>query len=791
MSKRHSTEARTSLSARVFNRCNHARTALRRRVGVSATVCVLLGGFASTSFAIVLGHWDFNEKTPGNFASPTTNAIADSSGHNRHLTAAGNPLPQYTDGAPHYGATSALNFTSGNDRLHTAQTAPFNFGINDSFTLEAVIKTQPGANFVGNIVGRDWGSQLPSWWFRLESGPPRFLIAQSGGPEPSVTANISVNDGQWHHVAAVRDAANKKLRVYVDYVLAGESNDTLTMPPTNSQSLVIGAYNSGTRQFEGEIDFVRISAGALTPAQFVPAALAIVNVQPENNATFLSPTNALRFTVLSDVGVAPEKIQLTLNNSNRAGDLTITGTANQREVSFLGLQADTSYTAVITVVDQNTNQLSRTLQFDTYEGHVVPVFVRGENGYHTYRIPALLVTQAGTLLAFCEARKNSASDAGDIDLVVKRSSDMGRTWSPMQIIWDDGGNTIGNPCPVVDQTTGTIWMPFCRNNDRVFMTKSTDDGLTWSAPVEITSTVKLTNWHWYATGPGVGIQLEKGPHAGRMVIPCDNTARDANNNTVWSSHIIYSDDHGATWQLGGIITPNMNECQVVELADGRLMMNMRNSDRSKTNRAVATSEDGGMTWSAITWDSTLVEPICQASFLRYTHANDFGKSRLLFSNPATTSSRTRMTVRLSYDEGQTWPVAKLLHAAAAAYSCLSVLPDHTIGCLYEAGASSPYETITFARFSLPWLTDGAERLRRRTVQLRQDGASLLLSWPADFAGATVESSDTLAAAQNWSALPVEPELVNGDWRIVLDTAPPQQFFRLQWAGDVSVIDETP
>ncbi len=733
---------------------------------------------------MVIAHWQFNEKSPGAMASSATNAILDSSGNGRHLTAAGSPLPQYTSGAPNYGSSSALKFTSGNDRLHRTQTSAFNFGLNDSFTLEAVIKTQPGASFVGNIVGRDWGSNLPSWWFRLEGGPPRFLIAQNGGPEPNVTANTPVNDGQWHHVAAVRDAANKKLRVYVDYVLAGEATDVLTLPSTNAQSLVVGAFNNGARQFEGDIDFVRISSGALSPGEFVPAALSIVNLQPANGTAFAPATNGLRFTVISEVGVAPSGIQLTLNNSNRSGELVITGTANQREVALTGLRAETSYAATITVIDQSSNQLSRQWQFDTYEGHVVPVYVRGENGYHTYRIPSLLVTKAGTLLAFCEARKNSASDAGDIDLVVKRSFDQGRTWSAMQIIWDDGDNTIGNPCPVVDQTTGTIWMPFCRNNDRVFMTSSTDDGLTWATPIEITSTVKLPNWRWYATGPGVGIQLEKGLHQGRLVIPCDNTARDASNNTIWSSHVIYSDDHGQTWQLGGVITPKMNECQVVELADGRLMMNMRNSDSSQDFRAIATSNDGGMTWSEISHDPTLIEPICQASFLRYTLATDYDKNRLIFSNPASTSSRVSMTVRLSYDEGQTWPVARLLHAGAAAYSCLAVLPDKTIGCFYEAGNSSPYETITFARFSLPWLTNGADRPHRRALQLRREGANVLLSWPAVFADAVLESSGALEM-QDWNAVTTSPDTLEESRQVLLDTSASRQFFRLNWTNEVS------
>lgn len=355
------------------------------------------------------------------------------------------------------------------------------------------------------------------------------------------------------------------------------------------------------------------------------------------------------------------------------------------------------------------------------------VFVSGTGGYHTYRIPALLVTKKGTLLAFCEGRKKSRSDSGDIDLLLKRSKDSGRTWSRQQLVWDDKANTCGNPCPVLDQETGTIWllMTWNRGDDReavikkntskdtrrVWMSRSNNDGLTWSKPVQITAATKRPEWRWYATGPGVGIQLRKGPHKGRLVIPCDHSAISPDDPDGYNSHVIISDDHGRTWRIGGIIRPKVNECQVVELADGTLMINMRNYDRSRTTRAVATSTDGGMSWSKVTHDAALVEPICQASFLRYTLGSEHDRNRLLFSNPAHAKKGDRrdMTVRVSYDEGKTWPVARLLYAGSSAYSCLTVLPDGDIACLYEAGQKHPYEKIVFARFSLGWLTGGKEK----------------------------------------------------------------------------------
>jgi len=339
------------------------------------------------------------------------------------------------------------------------------------------------------------------------------------------------------------------------------------------------------------------------------------------------------------------------------------------------------------------------------------VFQKGDDGYHTYRIPSLLVSQKGTLLAFCEGRKTGSGDHGNLDLVLKRSSDMGKSWEKMQIVFEEGGDkkiTIGNPCPVVDQETGTIWMPFCKNNEQVFITKSVDDGITWQKPIEITSDVKKEGWGWYATGPGVGIQLTRKKYNGRMVIPCDHREKK-NGKWVKISHCFFSDDHGKTWQLGENVDDHTDDCQVVELHNGQLMINMRNywaavggKPERGGKRAVAISDDGGQTWGQTQFDSTLIEPICQASFIRH-NSDAFRKSPLLFSNPASTQSRHRMTIRMSFDQGKTWPADKTIHEGPAAYSCLTVLPDRSIGCLFEGGKDGPYEKLIFARFTIPWL----------------------------------------------------------------------------------------
>lgn len=328
------------------------------------------------------------------------------------------------------------------------------------------------------------------------------------------------------------------------------------------------------------------------------------------------------------------------------------------------------------------------------------VFVSGQNGYHTYRIPALVVAPDGALLAICEGRKTSRADHGDVDLVARRSEDGGRTWSALRLVHEQGGDaliTIGNPCPVVDQDTGVIWLPMTRDNDDVLLASSADSGKTWSEPRRITDSVKQADWTWYATGPGIGIQLTRGPHRGRLIIPCDHRVRQiADRRQSSRSHVIYSDDHGRSWRIGGVTDFLMNECAVAELAGGELLLNMR-SNRGLARRGVALSSDAGLTWSACRDDATLVEPVCQASLIRWTWPGDNSRSRLAFCNPASANQRRELTVRLSYDEGQTWPVKHLVHDGSAAYSCLAALPDSQLGILYER---DDYARIVFTRLAL-------------------------------------------------------------------------------------------
>jgi len=341
------------------------------------------------------------------------------------------------------------------------------------------------------------------------------------------------------------------------------------------------------------------------------------------------------------------------------------------------------------------------------------LFESGSEGYECFRIPAIVTSTGGTILAFAEGRKKGCSDTGDIDLVMKYSRDQGETWSKLVVIWDDGANVCGNPAPVVDEATGTIHLLSTWNlgedheseiingtsqdTRRIFVMSSDDEGQIWSLPREITSTVKQENWTWYATGPCHGIQLEQGAHKGRLLIPCDHIEA---HTKKYYSHTIYSDDQGLSWQLGGR-TPQdqVNECTVAELPDGRLILNMRNYDRTQESRKVTWSEDGGLSWGDIVSDQTLVEPICQASMLMLNAAEE-NVPLLLFLNPADKKQRQNLKLRTSMDGGSSWKGELVLHKGPGAYSDLTQLPNGNIACFYEAGFSNPYQGIVFQ--VVPW-----------------------------------------------------------------------------------------
>lgn len=338
--------------------------------------------------------------------------------------------------------------------------------------------------------------------------------------------------------------------------------------------------------------------------------------------------------------------------------------------------------------------------------------------YFCFRIPTMVKAVDGTLLLFAEGRVNNCSDTGDIDLVLSRSSDGGRTWSDPEVIVEGNGETRGNPTPVVDERTGRISLLSMRNPGTTWTPRTTylmhseDNGLTWTEPVDISAQVSEPDWsYWYATGPVHGIQLQRGEHAGRLVVPVYFSPP---SNTDRGNALIYSDDGGLTWNLGAVdkqATEVAGENTVVELTDGRLFVSTRGGPREfddPGHRGFTVSSDGGETFDApVVSDPRLPSPIIQASTLRWA-ATDQGDAtdRILFSAPAHPAAREVMTIRSSFDEADTWESwneGKVVSWGPAAYSDLVAIDDETIGLAYEAGGFSPYEEIRFARFNEAYL----------------------------------------------------------------------------------------
>lgn len=378
----------------------------------------------------------------------------------------------------------------------------------------------------------------------------------------------------------------------------------------------------------------------------------------------------------------------------------------------------------------------------------VDLFQAGEDpAYKLYHIPGIVVTAKGTVLTWCEARKRSAgvSDWDDIRILMRRSTDDGKTFSAPKSIADVPGPkeknpfalkmknvdpkdvTYNNPVMIADKD-GTVHMLFCLEYMRTFYQRSTDDGLTWSTPVEITSAFegfrKTYDWKVLATGPDHGIQLKNG----RLVVPVwlsSATGGNAHHPSITAT--IYSDDQGKTWKAGEIAVPNTeewidpNETIAIELADGSVMLNVRNE--SKMNRRLTTvSKDGATGWSTPKFEDALLEPICMASMVRYS----LDKPRILFCNPDNLSradgkeapgknrDRKNLSIKLSYDEAKTWSVNKVLEAGPSMYSDIAVTPKGTILCFYGRSGNNTGLAffaggyLTVARFNLEWLTEGKD-----------------------------------------------------------------------------------
>ncbi|MHB9754099.1 sialidase family protein [Streptomyces sp. BYX5S] len=353
-------------------------------------------------------------------------------------------------------------------------------------------------------------------------------------------------------------------------------------------------------------------------------------------------------------------------------------------------------------------------------------FRAGEDGYASFRIPAAVTAHDGTLLAFCEGRRDSREDYGDIDIVLRRSTDGGRTWGPLQAAVAHGDDLAGNPAPVA-LASGRVLLVHVRNaaaatedairrgrvsaadGRRVWVTHSDDHGLTWAPGRDVTATTKKANWRWYATTPGHAVLTREG----RVVVPANHslppTGTDTGTEGTYNGgHCLLSDDDGATWRIGyvddGAAAPdgyiNANETTAAQLPDGRLYFNTRNDSPAPGTRADAHSADGGEHLDPpFRPQAGLPGPVVEGSVL---HLGD--PDVLLYSGPADPGFRALMTVRRSLDGGVTWHTAHTVDGRPAAYSDLVRVDQDTVGLLYETGDFSAYGTITFRRIPVAALT---------------------------------------------------------------------------------------
>ncbi|MFE2045429.1 exo-alpha-sialidase [Streptomyces sp. NPDC059477] len=353
-------------------------------------------------------------------------------------------------------------------------------------------------------------------------------------------------------------------------------------------------------------------------------------------------------------------------------------------------------------------------------------YVAGRGGYDTYRIPAVVVTRQGAVLAFAEGRRDGAGDSGDIDVVLRRSGDGGCTWGPLVVVAAGEGDTRGNPAPVVDPRSGAVVLLTSYNSGavtegqimrgevrgrRVFVQRSVDDGRSFGVPREITADVTLPGWRWYATGPGHAVALTHGRHRGRLVVPANHSAAppahsgDTGQERRWyGGHALYSDDGGRRWRIGFVDdsydgVDNANESSAAQLPDGRLYFSARDQHgTSAGNRLDGHSRDGGASLERpYTVQRTLDDvPVVQASVLQVPGRG----APLLFSGPSVPTERRSMAVWRSTDGGSTFTKALTLSGQRAGYSDLVPLGRHTVGVLYETGVTGTYETIAFRRLGV-------------------------------------------------------------------------------------------
>lgn len=362
------------------------------------------------------------------------------------------------------------------------------------------------------------------------------------------------------------------------------------------------------------------------------------------------------------------------------------------------------------------------------------IYTSGQEGHKTYRIPAIIKNKQGHLLAFAEGRVNGSGDFGDINIVLKISRNQGRTWSALTTLVDFQDLQAGNPTPLLDESDprfpkGRIFLFYNTGNNHeneiregkglreVWYMTSIDGGMTWSSAVNITSQVHRPNqpsrnsaysfkedWRHYANGPGHAMQFNQGPHAGRLLIAANHSEGPrGERGSDYRAHAFYTDDHGDTFHLGASIAiPGSNESSATEISGGKLLMNIRNQRGDIRQRIIGLSDDGGATWKETYFDPQLPDPICQGSIL--TIAQKKGRPfTLAFSNAADIKNRDNLTIRISQDDGRTWPITIPVDNGASAgespkdftaYSDLVLLDSKHLGIVYER---KDYSQIVFKK----------------------------------------------------------------------------------------------
>ena len=547
---------------------------------------------------------------------------------------------------------------------------------------------------------------------------------------PYVTVIVTTNETQalgYHQYEMIYDSGARTVELRVDGLVVSRDWPSISVSSSGSGCL----WGAGSSSGRGDAYFnqIKVEVNDPTPATITRNPVSVTNKVAES-ATFTADFTGCA----TNLQWYHDGIPITrANQRSYTVSSVISSDAGEYWMRIsdpaTGKQLDTTH-ATLTVIPGSTGSFER-----------VQVFVDGQDGYSCYRIPALVTTAKGTVIAVADGRISSCGDIPNpLDLVTKRSFDNGHKWMPLQVIASYGSDTsasdtdtypaygitspiqrvaAGDAALLLDQTNGRVWVLYDNGaavsgqpNNRAVkleMRYSDDDGATWSARIDIEAqnpALRPKGGGQFLAGPGNGIQLAEGPYAGRLIFPT-YLYGVSNHSTV-----IYSDDHGQTWDRGGNAGSGGGEMEVAEIPGGGLLASIRNNSFATSGvRYFNRSPDGGVTWGlpyyATADQPALPDPRCQGSILRLTTTNDSNASRIIFANAASPSSRINMTLRLSYDEGATWPVNKVIYSGGSGYSALTKLATGEVGLLFEADNSAH---IDFVRCSVSTLTAGADSL---------------------------------------------------------------------------------